>query len=134
MPRGVYDRSKTKKTAAASETKPAEKKARAPWGSKKAAKAPSTVSETYATAKFEALSLSELANLRAAFSTPVNTVIIGKIDTLVIRQLDALIGAAAAQDEVKATKAAQAQAPVQMPAPIQATAPFNPSVPPNGQA
>lgn len=142
MPRGVYDRSKTAavKTAAPKAPK-AEKKARAPYGSKKAAKAVPQFDVPFAetATNTRSYSLSELANLRAAFSGPqANVAIIGKIDTLVVRQLDAIIGSFETAAETKPAKVAQVQsqapAPVQMPAPIQAAAPFNPVVPANGQA
>jgi hypothetical protein len=130
MPRGVYDRSAKKNAAPKNAAVKTEKKARAPWGSKKAVQA--TATET----KYETLSLTELASLRSAFTGPQpNTLIIGKIDTLIVRQLDVLVGTPEVV-EVKQAKPVQVQqiAPIQAPAPIQAAAPFNPSIPTNGQA
>lgn len=127
MPRGVYDRSKTK--AAKPTAEKTEKKARAPWGSKtKAAKA-----TTQSFSGGEELSITQLSNLRDHFATPVNTNIISKIDTLVAKKLD-LILASYNQPavEVKATKAAQSVTAPVAAAPTQAV--FNPAVPANGQA
>lgn len=135
MPRGVYDRSKAKKKSEGTSDAPkTEKKQRAPWGSKKAAKV--AASSPTREIQFEALSLTELAQLRGAFSGPsnANTLIISKIDSLVVRQLDTLIGqVTASSTETNGTKkaSAQAAAPVQAAAPIPAAAPFNPPVPPN---
>lgn len=140
MPRGVYDRSKTKtKKQDAAPAATAEKKTRAPWGSKKAAKTAAAPSISKA-ATVEKYSLMELATLRGAFTgNKANDAIIGKIDTLIIRQLDELVFATLPAEKqeaaaVESKKVVQAPAPVQVPAPVQAVAPFNPAVPPNGQA
>jgi len=143
MPRGQYDRSKSKAQRAAEKNadapKSTVKKARAPYGSKKAAKVAASSTFTgynkeSTAGGTESYSLENLASLRACFASPVNTNIISKIDTLIAAKLDVLLSEIASSkngaDAPK--KTLQAPAPVQAAAPVQAV--FNPSVPPNGQA
>lgn len=142
MPRGQYDRSKSKAQRAAEKNadapKSTVKKVRAPYGSKKLAKAVGTeaVSTRTFTKAFDVqqdYSIAELASFRSAFSGQhPNTVILTKIDSIIVKKLDALIGTGT--DTVAAPVTKQAAAPIQAVAPIPAAAPFNPSVPPNGQA
>ena len=140
MPRGVYDRSKSKtKKQDAAPAAPTEKKARAPWGSKKATKTAAAPSAPTPTTSY-GWSVMELASLRGAFTgNNPNNGIVTKIDTLISKQLDEAIMAASPAEKPEtaageAKKVVQAPAPVQVPAPVQAVAPFNPAVPPNGQA
>lgn len=108
MPRGVYDRSKTKSAAPKSEKSAAktEKKARAPYGSKKAAlkesailKAVKKVEEQFVgeassskSLSFEGsagYSLSELVNMRPSLTS--NGILLSQLDLLIGRKLDRLV-------------------------------------------
>lgn len=142
MPRGQYDRSKSKAQRAAEKNadapKSAVKKARAPYGSKKLAKSagPSETVQSFTKAftggAVENYSLRELSELRGCFSSPISTTVIGKIDVLVLAKLDRMLGELNLKAE--AGKTIQVAAPIQASAPITASAPFNPSAPANGQA
>jgi len=135
MPRGQYDRSKSKAQRAAEKNadapKSAVKKARAPYGSKKLAKAAGAqaVSVKF-TAAAESYSLETLCSLRGCFTGQhPSTIILNKIDTLILSKIDRMLG------ETEVTKKTlQASAPIQAVAPIPASAPFNPAAPANGQA
>ena len=101
MPRGQYDRSKSKAQRAAEKNADAPKsivkKARAPYGSKKLAKSagPSETVQSFTkafTSSGESYSLEQLAQLRGCFANPVNTNLISKIDTLIASKLDKMLG------------------------------------------
>jgi hypothetical protein len=137
MPRGQYDRSKSKAQRAAEKNaeapKSTVKKARAPYGSKKLAKAAgaSTAVREFTEGGAESYSLEQLAQLRGCFSNPVNTNLISKIDTLITAKLDRMLGEIEVTKKTLQTSASAPSAPIQQaPAPI----PFNPAVPSNGQA
>lgn len=146
MPRGVYDRSKTKSAAPKTEKTAAksEKKARAPYGSKKAAlketsilKAVEKVEKQFA-GEAKALlfegnagySLSELVNMRPALAS--NASLTNQLDILIGRKIDRLVTLSApkpivieAPEVVEAPAATPAETPVSKakasaPAPVQA--------------
>lgn len=131
MPRGQYDRTKTKAQRAAEKTSsegtPSKvKKARAPWGSKSGKLAKTAKSAAVASTKSSSsFSIQELANMRAAFIGNVpNKDIVAKLDTLILRELDAEIGADVPQ--VFTNGKAQAATPIQQ---LSAPVTFNPTVP-----
>lgn len=129
MPRGVYDRSKTKSAAPKTEKTAAktEKKARAPYGSKKALKEASvassadlkkTVGSAGAGTLFEGnagYSLAELVGMRPAL---VNTFLVTKLDILIDRKLDRLVAIstpkpiAVEETPVEAPAATPAETPI----------------------
>jgi hypothetical protein len=142
MPRGVYDRSKAAKRSEKTETEPKVKKARAPYGSKKAAKLASASTEKAEISLVPSgggvsvMKLIDLAALRSNFTGPTaNTLIVSKIDSLITDGLDKLIASTLEMQKkvIDPARQVQAPAPVQLPAPVQQAAPFNP-VAPNGQA
>lgn len=135
MPRGVYDRSKTKSAAPKSEKTAAktEKKARAPYGSKKAAlKEASSIASTLkaemkkdvGTAGIGTLfegnagySLAELVNMRPALTN--NGILLSQLDILIGRKLDRLVTLSAPKpividvpEAVEAPAATPAETPV----------------------
>lgn len=144
MPRGVYDRSKTKTAAPKTEKTAAkvEKKARAPYGSKKAAaKELPLKAELKKTAVGDAgigtlfegnagYSLSELVNMRPALAS--NSFLTTQLDVLIGRKFERLIALSAPKpividvpEAVEAPAATPAETPVakakaSAPAPVQA--------------
>jgi len=134
MPRGQYDRSKSKAQRAAEKGEAAPKntvkKARAPWGSKSKSGVATASFSKASSSTTESYSIIQLSQLRGCFTSPINTGIISKLDALISAKLDQMTPAPTVLVETK--KAAQALAPGQQPAPVPAA--FNPTAPPNGQA
>src|SRR4051812_13818935 len=98
MPKGQYDRSKSKaqrdaekKLAAGGGDGKLVKKARAPWGSK-SGKAAKSVGSPGVGTTVEHYNLFALGNLRAQLTSgSVNTLIVSKLDTLITAKLDQMI-------------------------------------------
>lgn len=166
MPRGVYDRSKTKTAAPKTEKTAAkvEKKARAPYGSKKVAAAkelPKTAQKMMAVGDagigtlFEGnagYSLSELVGMRPSLVS--NAFLTNQLDTLIGRKIERLLALSAPKpividvpEVVEAPAATPAETPIakakasapapvqaQVAAPLQAPIPFNPTAPASSQA
>ena len=140
MPRGQYDRSKSKaqrdaekKLAGATPgiTAAAKgKKARAPWGSK-SGKAAKSVGTPGVGTTIESYNLFALGNLRSQLTSgSVNTLIVGKLDTLITAKLDAMIAdLTPAESKVSNGEVKKVTAPIVAQAP--APGAFNPATPPN---
>jgi len=155
MPRGQYDRSKSKEQRAAekedlqvmtpSKTQAPTKKVRAPYGSKK--KAAQTVQGVVTSSSVaapvvaqaavgaEIYSLEQWAQLRGICSAPLNEDLTEKIDAIMMAKLDKVLEKIAPAATIVPTNwipAPVAQQQVQMA--THTPMAFNPPVPPNGQS